>query len=138
MCVQVGYSNLVSGMSLRPSSWQVLIFFWIGTFELPHGWKRRQQGFGGREQQHILHPCGRRTWGCRSVTTGDELPVRSAGPTLERMIIPRSGIQVSPQIKQGGRGWFPLGRIYLPVRPCKEYTVSQGDFHLNALWQNTL
>lgn len=44
MCVRVGYSNLVSGMSLRPSAWKVVIFFWKGTFELPHGQKRKWQG----------------------------------------------------------------------------------------------
>lgn len=51
-------------------------------------------------------------------------------------IIPR--IQMDPPVKHEGRGWFPLGRIHLPVRPCKEHAVSQGDFHLNALWQNAL
>lgn len=110
-----------------------------GRFGLPRGWGRKWQGQS--QAAELAEPGAEHpAWPPQDDPSADGTTPVFAPEGCPRCspCHPRVRGVIGPTHGAGARGCFPLGRIPLAVRPREERAVSQGDFHLNAPWQNAL
>lgn len=139
MCAQVRSSNLAAGTSPRPLARRVIIL--LGEEGLDCHAAGEESGKGRARLRSWLNPAPSTQPGRPRTTLLLMAPHQLCAPEgCPRCSPCRPWVRgvIGPTHGAGARGCFPLGRIPLAVRPREERAVSQGDFHLNAPWQNAL